>query len=55
MYFLIQWEEDPPKWDVVEEKKVLSKQRTVGDIVDVEYMDESGPATILNIDSKILT
>ena len=53
-FFLIKWEEEPPKWDVVEERKILSPNKTIGATVDVEYEDESGLAVILNIDREYI-
>lgn len=49
MHMLIQWIEDPPTWDVLSVKKMVSGQLDVGNICDVEYLEESSPAKIIQL------
>lgn len=48
-FMLIQWIEDPPKWDVLPTNKVISGRCEIGCVCDVAYEEESSPAKILNI------
>ncbi|XP_059369757.1 uncharacterized protein LOC132107634 [Carassius carassius] len=51
-FMLIQWIEDPPKWDVLPTNKMIHGRCEIGCICDVSYQDESTPAKILNIGTR---
>ncbi|XP_041963513.1 early boundary activity protein 2-like [Alosa sapidissima] len=52
MFMLIEWVEDPPTWDVLPVKKVIYGEIEVGNVCDVEYLEESSPARIIELGSR---
>ncbi|XP_048119131.1 uncharacterized protein LOC125307282 isoform X2 [Alosa alosa] len=52
MFMLIEWVRDPPTWDVLPVKKVIYGEIEVGNVCDVEYLEESSPARIIELGSR---
>jgi hypothetical protein len=48
-YCVIQWIEDPPKWDVVSVKAIRGDNLEVGMLADVEWNNGYAQAKIIDI------